>query len=181
MKLVKFLLLALIGVYSLNAQLVPNNPPPKVVLAWDASQSAGITNYNIYYGSSSGYYTNKISVGLDTSAMIDTGLIRGVTYYFAVTAQDDFGLESNFSIELVKNIRSIPLSPENLRELEYDPFAQAVYGNSVENQLYAVERTSDFDSWVIIGDVISDDAGDFYILDDNPPLKKGFYRLITKG
>lgn len=70
-----------------------------VTLAWNQSQDPAIAGYNIYYGGSSRYYTNRISVGNATNATIP-GLIQGITYYFAATTYSASGIESPFSSEL---------------------------------------------------------------------------------
>ena len=69
-----------------------------VNLAWTPSASTNITGYTIYYGGASHTYTNSIAVGSATNATI-SGLADGVTYYFAATAVDDAGLESDYSNE----------------------------------------------------------------------------------
>ena len=76
--------------------LVPSNPPPVVQLAW-TSAGFGLTNYNLYYGVGSLQYTNKTALGNVTNATV-TLPARGVTFYFAVTANAQ-GLESGFSNE----------------------------------------------------------------------------------
>jgi len=70
-----------------------------VTLAWDPSVSDGIAGYRVYQGGASRAYTNVIPVGLGTSNTVP-GLIIGATYWFAVTAFDTNGLESDFSNEV---------------------------------------------------------------------------------
>src|SRR5262245_21964494 len=67
-------------------------------LAWDASTSSNAVGYRIYYGSVSGNYTNSISAGNATNATV-SGLVAGTRYYFAATAYDSFGVESDYSVE----------------------------------------------------------------------------------
>lgn len=69
-----------------------------VSLAWDASPDASVTGYRIYYGVASASYTNSATVGNVTNATV-TGLVEGATYFFAATAFDGAGLESDFSNE----------------------------------------------------------------------------------
>ena len=70
-----------------------------VTLAWDRSPDADVTGYRLYYGVASGAYTNVTDVGnVDTATL--GGLKAGVTYYFAATAYDGSGLESDFSNEV---------------------------------------------------------------------------------
>jgi hypothetical protein len=70
-----------------------------VTLAWNASSNTNVVGYNVYYGGSSGDYTNKLFVGDVTKATI-TGLTPGATYYFAVTSVSAGGGESGFSAEI---------------------------------------------------------------------------------
>ena len=70
-----------------------------VTMVWNFSPNAAVTNYNVYYGVASGDYTNEIVVGNYSSATI-AGLVPGVSYYFAVTAEDTNGMESAYSNEI---------------------------------------------------------------------------------
>lgn len=75
-------------------------PPSKNV---DGTPSTDISGYVIYHGYSSGDYTNWVDVGNVTSYTI-TDLPRGVRF-FALTAYDTMGTESDFSNELSKVIQ----------------------------------------------------------------------------
>ena len=91
--------LALLAVISAIAQfLSPANQPPSVQLAWNASPTPGVTNYNIYEGTNSGQYTSKQAVGTNLTGTV-TNLTRGVECYFNVTSQAN-GLESTFAGEI---------------------------------------------------------------------------------
>lgn len=67
-----------------------------VTLAWDPNTEPGIAGYKIYWGLSSGNYTGSQDIGNNTSVTI-TGLDEGKTYYFAATAYNGDGVESDFS------------------------------------------------------------------------------------
>jgi fibronectin type 3 domain-containing protein len=77
----------------------PEALPANVRLAWDPSPDPGIASYKVYYGAASGNYTNSVSAGTATSVTI-SNLAQGVTFYFAATATDTNGLESDFSDEV---------------------------------------------------------------------------------
>ena len=69
-----------------------------VTLAWDPSSSSDVTGYNVYYGPASRTYTNMVTAGNATNVTI-SGLVAGSTYFFAATAYDSFGVESDYSNE----------------------------------------------------------------------------------
>jgi subtilisin-like proprotein convertase family protein len=70
-----------------------------VTLAWDPSPGNAIAGYRLYVGVASRTYTNIIDVGNVTTNTV-TGLAGGVTYFFAATAYDTNGLESDYSSEV---------------------------------------------------------------------------------
>jgi hypothetical protein len=70
-----------------------------VTLAWDPDASGSIAGYRLYDGMVSRAYTNVIDTRTATTQAV-TGLTIGVTYFFAVTAYDTNGLESDYSAEI---------------------------------------------------------------------------------
>ena len=70
-----------------------------VTLAWDSNPEPNLAGYKIHYGSQSRSYTSSIDVGKQTSYTL-TGLADGQTYYFAATAYDTAGNQSNYSAEV---------------------------------------------------------------------------------
>jgi hypothetical protein len=69
-----------------------------VGLAWTPSISTNVAGYKIYYGTASGVYSNTISLGNVTSCIV-SNQAWGVMYYYAATAVDVMGVESQFSNE----------------------------------------------------------------------------------
>ena len=69
----------------------------EVTLAWDASPS-NPDGYRLYYGTSSGSYTQVIDVGNVTQYKVSE-LQSGMIYYFAVTVYNELG-ESGYSKEI---------------------------------------------------------------------------------
>jgi hypothetical protein len=67
-------------------------------LAWDGSTNANVAGYNVYYGNASHSYGNEVPAGTNLTAVV-SGLTSG-QYYFAVTAVDSLGNESDFSNEI---------------------------------------------------------------------------------
>src|SRR5688572_22324234 len=78
----------------------------RVILAWDANLEPDIAGYKVYYGTSSRLYPFTINAGNLTTQSV-SNLQSGVTYYFATTAYNTAGLESDFSTEISY---TVPLS-----------------------------------------------------------------------
>lgn len=95
-----------------------------VTLMWDNPQDPTVTGSVIYYGNSTRnypYHTNALSSGPATVM----GLQDGLTYYFAVTATNSAGLESDYSNELIASFPAPSTNtfpsinwPGNIRILE---------------------------------------------------------------
>ena len=87
--------LILIMVFYSNALSV------QVTLTWDPNTEPDLAGYQMYYGTSSGIYTGSIDVNNLTTCTI-SDLEEDHTYYFAVTAYNTSGDESDFSNEVFK-------------------------------------------------------------------------------
>ena len=70
-----------------------------VLVLWQPNSEPDLAGYRIYYGLRSGDYPHVIDVGNNTSWLIND-LTSGNTYFFAVTAYDISGNESDFSEEV---------------------------------------------------------------------------------
>ena len=95
-----------------------------VTLAWNPSISTDVAGYRIYYGLACGVYNSTISVAGSTATNATvTGLVEGATYYFAATAVDALGIESQFSNETSYSVptNSTPTSLPTL-----DPLADMI-------------------------------------------------------
>lgn len=79
-------------------------------LGWSPSTSTGVAGYKVYYGTSSGNYTQSVDAGAQTSAGI-SGLQLGQQYYFAVKSYDAQGNQSAFSKELVYTMNDLAVIP----------------------------------------------------------------------
>ena len=85
------------GSTALGALLIASSGrAASVGLGWDPVPS--VAGYRLYYGATSRQYTNFVEGPLTTNTV--SGLALGVTYYFAVTAYNDLGIESGFSSEV---------------------------------------------------------------------------------
>jgi Bacterial Ig domain len=72
-----------------------------VTFAWDPIN--GVAGYKLYQGGASRVYTNSVNAGSATQATV-SGLIVGRTYYFAATAYNSSGIESDYSSEIVYTV-----------------------------------------------------------------------------
>jgi fibronectin type 3 domain-containing protein len=88
--------------FSCNAQNGPTQP--SVALSW--TQSVGSTNpiakNCVYRGTATGVYAKPAMFcsAAPSTAYTDTTVVRGTQYFYAVTAQDNKGAESDYSSEL---------------------------------------------------------------------------------
>ena len=102
-----------------------------VTLAWDASPSPCVTGYLIYYGTNSRSYSFVTNAGL---ALTQTVLLpRAGRWFFAATAYDAQGLESDYSNEVEWEAR--PASPV----LEGEPWVRLSP---------VIERSTNLVDWV---------------------------------
>jgi hypothetical protein len=70
-----------------------------IALAWDPNPESNIAGYKFYYGTTSRIYPNVLDVGNRTIGSA-SNLVEGITYYFAITAYNTLGVESDFSEEI---------------------------------------------------------------------------------
>lgn len=98
------LLLVLIALLSL---LMTSAHAAQVTVAWDASTDPGVTGYRVHYGTVPGSYTSHVDMGNVNSCVV-SGLLDGVTYYFAATAYDGDGNESDYSTAVNYTVPQAP-------------------------------------------------------------------------
>ena len=70
-----------------------------ISLGWSPSPDPAVVGYNLYSGAASQTYTNLVSVGNVTNAVMGS-LVPGTAYYFSTRARDAQGNESPFSNEI---------------------------------------------------------------------------------
>ena len=83
----------------------------QVTLAWDVSN--GAVGYKIYYGTASGNYSWFVDAK-NVTGYTFANLPDGYVYYFAATAYDGSGNESDYSGEVSFNAGSVPNSSYTL-------------------------------------------------------------------
>ncbi len=81
-----------------------------VNLSWNPNPEPDITGYQLSYGTSPGVRTEILDAGLNTSISV-SGLAAGTTYYFAVTATNEAGLQSAPSDEISYQEPDGPVDP----------------------------------------------------------------------
>src|SRR5262249_48045981 len=104
-----------------------------------------------------------------------TGLIPGVTYYFAVTAYTAAGIESSFSGEISY---TVPAAAANL-ELAISTSHRAVLrGTGPAGYQFQVLASQDLKAWSAIGSLIVSSNGSFQFGDPGlATTKTRYYRL----
>jgi hypothetical protein len=104
-----------------------------VTLAWNASPSPEVTGYRVYYGTNSRSYSVVTNAGMVlTQAVVLPHLGR---WFFAATAHDALGLESEFSNEV---------------EWEARPGSPVVQGERVVRLSPVIERSTNQVDWVSV-------------------------------
>ena len=86
-----------------------------ISLEWDPNIEPNLAGYKMYYGTSSSSYTCTIDVGNHTTCTI-SDLEEGNIYYFAATAYDLFGNESDYSNEAFKYIPKIDTDEDGISD-----------------------------------------------------------------
>lgn len=145
-------------------------------LSWgDSSPSPGVTGYRVYYGTESGNYTNSVVAGNVTTATI-SGLSNGVDFYFAITAFDEDGLESDFSNESSYR-QELSGARMQIHSVSDGQFMLTVTGPP--GNTYYVLATETFENWTVIGTVTLDDSGLADFTDpDAASFPQRFYRTF---
>jgi hypothetical protein len=107
-----------------------------VCIPWDASPSAGIAGYRVYYGTNSRTYPFVVNAGNVLSNTV--ALPQRGRWYFAITAYDTNLVESDFSNEVQYQSR---------------PEAPALHSEQVVRVTPVIERSTDLVNWsAVIGE-----------------------------
>ncbi len=100
--------LKLLGSLFLAVLLWPAAWAGQVTLTWDPNPEQDLAGYRVYYGSTPGAYTNFVEVGAVNLGTVPD-LMEGDVYFFAVTAYNLEGLESDYSNEVALTVSSVLL------------------------------------------------------------------------
>jgi hypothetical protein len=145
-----------------------------VTLAWNPISNPLVAGCNVYYGRTSGVYTNKTPVGMATNVTI-SNLIIGATYYFATTTYSAAGAESAKSSE----VSYLVPTPPAVLQLQVSPTKQfTLTVTGATNQLYTISASQDLTIWTVIGTVNAGATGSTTFTDTNAAtFSKRFYRV----
>ena len=146
-----------------------------VSLGWNPSSDTNVTSYNVYYGTSSGDYTNEAVIG-NVSVTTISNLTCGVTYYFAITAVDAAGDESGFSNEVLYITPGILTLSAGANS--GDPLL--IKFPVAPGHWYEVQASVDLQSWSTIWQTAMETANDWVQFSD-PDISlfpSRFYRLV---
>jgi hypothetical protein len=145
-----------------------------VTLSWNPISSPLVTGFNIYYGSASGVYTNKINAGKNTSLTI-SNLTVGSTYYFASTTYSTAGAESALSTSVAYTVPA-PFPSVQINVSTAKQFVLTVMG--IAGHTNQIQATQDFKTWTVIGSVTVGTGGSATFTDTNAPnFPCRFYRV----
>ena len=156
-----------------GAQQLPTGGQ-QVTLGWVASSDPTVVGYYLYYGTTSGVYSNKINVGTNTEFIVN-GLAAGTTYYFTTTSYNAAGVESSYVPQvsyIVPGMLTVTQNPTNGITRVQFPVA---IGQSCQ-----LQASSDLESWSILW-LTGIQATNQWIEYDEPltnTVPGRFYRLI---
>jgi hypothetical protein len=163
------------AVFALLALLLMRLPVfglQNVNLAWTPSSDPTVVGYFVYYGSASGIYTQSISLGNVTSAVI-SGLQDGTTYFFVVRAYDILGLESVPSNEVSYAVPGCFLSMKNL-QLKALPNAFSITTSGTTPASWMLQASRDLRTWNTLTSGTNSPANVAVVVSENPAM---FFRM----
>jgi hypothetical protein len=149
-----------------------------VTLAWDASSDhANLSHYQVHHGTAAGAYSITTNSGMALTLTVQ-GLVRGQTYYFAVTAIGTNGLTSDFSNEVGY---TVPWEDTIASTVKISTASSALVMLTVTGQVghtYQIQATPTFATWTVIGTVTLGTSGSAEFADTNAAsYPKRFYRI----
>lgn len=148
-----------------------------VTLTWNANTDSNVTGCNVYYGGSSGNYTNMINAGNVTNVTV-SGLVAGVTYYFAATTYDSAGDQSGYSTEATYTVPTTVSTTPAQVQIRSAPAGQFILTVSGPiDTTYNILATQDLIAWTVIGTATLGASGSLDFTDTNAAsFSKRFYR-----
>jgi hypothetical protein len=109
-----------------------------ITFSWNANTETDLKGYKIYQGTVSKVYATSVDVGNVTTYKL-SNVPSGVPLFFAVTAYNTQGLESDFSNEITARV---PSAPSNLK----------ISGNLLTMNIgeaggFALQTSNDLNNW----------------------------------
>lgn len=163
----RFFVNGCVALLLLIATLAAKVQAQSVTLAWDPE--SGVAGYKLYQGGATHGYTNSINAGTATQQTI-SGLTVGGIYYFAVTAYNSSGLESDYSTEVIYVATSG--RPPSLAVLHLTKLAgrtMNINGAGTAGHVYEVQASQNLKSWTVLGNVTADSSGTINYTDTTAP------------
>ena len=147
-----------------------------IILDWNASASPNVAGYNVYYGTTSGIYSCKVEAGNVASVAI-SNLADGATYYFAATAYDANGDESQFSSE----VSFVAAGGLKMTIGANSDGTQAIQFPAEQGHWYEIQATADFHNWSSIwqSDVAVSNVWMQFTDPDAASFTSRFYRVVS--
>ena len=147
-----------------------------VTLGWNPSPSSGVAGYYIYYGPSSGNYTNVVPVANVTNVTI-RGLVPGGTYFIAATGYDSNFNQGAFSQEISITAGAVGQATAGMltaiASLPGGQFGFALAGST--GGQYIVQASTDLVHWV----ALQTNVAPFKFIDSNTTqFSRRFYRTV---
>ncbi len=114
-----------------------------VIVSWSPNSEADLLGYKIYWGSTSGNYSNIKDVGKVTSDRI-SDLAEGIKYFFAVTAYDTAYNESDFSVEVSITIPINDIIPPEIYSVNLNSATELELTYSEQVEKFSAENLSNY-------------------------------------
>ena len=169
------------GVYALGI-----SADAKVRFTWQPNAEPDLAGYKLYAGTISGVYVGSVDVGRTTTFEL-FGLVRGTTYYFALTAYNTAGLESDFTSELSYHVPMLvetvlPASAPEVAALENPDvsFNSPPVISTIPNHALSKNRASEPLPFLVNDLETSPDRLEITAHSSNPAVVPSF-GLIIKG
>jgi hypothetical protein len=151
-------------------------PTTSLTLAWDATVSPDITNYNVYYGFAPGTYNGSIAAADHVSTTI-SNLVVGTRYYFAVTSVNQSGMESDYSTE-ISYTPTAQLGRITLHLALDSSLRVTLSGTGAVGSAYNVQWSANAVSWSNLTSLTIPASGNFSLVDPASATNKmRLYRL----
>jgi hypothetical protein len=148
-----------------------------VTFAWTPNTDI-VAGYKIHYGPASRTYNQLFDARNVTSGTV-SNLVPGTRYFFALTAYNSQGLESDYSNEITYFVptNTAPSGPFRLT-IALTPSRQRVLTlTGPTNRNYSIETGTNLTAWMNLGTVSVGPAGSASLVDTNPPAQpRRYYR-----